>query len=484
MQISNSISICSTQVSSKTPPNGNYIIPADFVNPLNASISYNGMKFLIANANVSDIDFTVADTHVKYYVNYSTGNDANSGLSSALAVKTYAKAADLAIVGAVASEIILEDEWIGWLSINSSGKTFAHNIKIRSGSPSGRTLITQKRESHEGLFNWIDNGDGSFKSNTLQYDHPAIFDTSILDLEGIGKPLRAVASAALVSAQAGTFYYDGSYMHIRMFDDREPDADYCYCSYQTVNKMLTHQSKVDGVVILENLTGYGNWKTSRLSMFSGRCTTYAGANPNTAKLGLKSVKVAGSSGDGTAYTDYSIMILQDCVAKYNRVDGFNYHSISGAGNGSYMTVYEHGCISDKSGFDGYFTQQSALNASCNASTAHDNMHVMRVECNHRNTHGPVVADVSDVYSIAYGCYASNPNATIADSTTAAYYYLADLTGTAPRKMLLIGCDGNDATTGDTPSYTLSNPNVNGELEVLFWQGLSTVATNGNITGYL
>jgi len=469
-----------TGVTPPAPPSGSYTIPVDFPNPQNATINFNGSVFELSGADVADIDFTIADTHTKYYVNFSTGSDSNDGLSSVNAVKHYYYAADLAIALAGPAEIILEDEWIGYVSLGGAGETYVDDIKIRSGSASGRTLITQKRESHEGLFAWVDNGDGSFKSNTLQYNHPCIFDTSVLDSDGIGVPLKAVASAILVSAEAGTFYWDGVYMNIRMPDDREPDGDYVYCSTLTTNKMLTHQSKTDGVVILENLTGYGNFKTSRLSMFSGRCTTYSGANPNTAKLGLKSIYVAGSSGDGTAYTDYKTIILQDCVAKYNRVDGFNYHSISGISNGVYMTVYEHNCISSNSGFDGYYTQQAALNASCNGSTIHDNMNILRLECNHQDTHGPVIADVSDTYSINYGCYASNPNATTADGTTAAYYYDTDGTGTATKKMLLVGCDGDNATTGDTPSYTLSNPDAAGTLENQYWQGPIPV-TNGVIT---
>ena len=258
----------------------------------------------------------------------------------------------------------------------------------------------------------------------------------------------------------------------------------------TSAKFGVRTTKVDGVVILENLITYSNNKTAGSNSFDGRCDTYTGVNPNTTKLGVKGCLAYGSAGNGFAFTDFSIIVFEDCVARYNRRDGFNYHSLAGLTNGNYMTVYETKCKSFNQGFNGYWLSQPTLGISNNGSTCHDNINIMRVNCDHQDCFGPVVADVGGCDSLNYGVTAKLPNLTnavlpnlgVSDDdrkTNAAFYYLTD-SGTSPQRMRLIGCKGDNSTNGDALAFTLSKASVNGTFEVSNWLG-GTRTEYGTIT---
>lgn len=459
-------------------PIGAHVIPVDFPNPLGASVSYDGEEFII-DKGVVDIDFTVANTHTKYYVNYQTGSDSNDGLTSASAVKTYGKAADLAQAVVGADEIILEDEWIGYQSIINAGEFYNHDIKITSASPSGYTRITQKRESYEGTFAWVDNSDGTFSSTTNQADHSAMYDNKFKDKYGIATPMKAVNSVSEVIALKGSFYYDGTTMTMQMIDSREPDGDWIYASSLTTVLFAVYQTKADATVILENLITYSNNKTvSSNNGFGGRNQNYSGANPNTSKLGVLNCRGVGASGNGFGFTDYRTSIYQNSVAKYNTKDGFNYHSIAGNPNGKYMTVYEINCISDYNGYTG-FKNQSASTGSNNGSTAHDNMNIIRVNSKHTNVEGSVIADVNGVYSLNFGINAEYPNKNV-ELYNAAYWYANDGYGDLPSGMYLIGCSGSNSTKGSADAVTFLKTGTGSDITVSSWQGGKQIVIDGGV----
>lgn len=469
-------------------PIGFLDLPTDFKNQLNAQVYYNGYKFSMPQANVASIDFTLANNHTKYFVNYVTGSNSNNGLSSATAFKTYAKACDAVQALGSPAEIILEDEYIGYLSILSTNETFSSDIKISSGSPSGRTVVTQMRESYAGNYNWTNNGDGSFSSNQNVADYTAMFDNKFTDSDGVAKPMKSVSTSQEVSNELGTFHFDGTNIHIQMWDSREPDTEWINCQFS--NRIRIFNTNDSATVILENLTTYTNNGSSPNDGFSGRCQSHTGVDPNTAKLGIKNCISAGASGNGFYFTDFSIAIYEDCVAKYNRKDGFNYHSLAGLVNGNYITVYEINCKSENQGWDGYFTNQPTQGISNNGSTAHDNINIVRVNCVHTNTFGPVIADVGGCDSLNYGVTAQYPNltnavlpnsgASAADRKTNATFYYLGSTGTSPKRFRVIGGKGDNRTNGDALAFTLSNDDSVGDFEIDSWLG-GTRTEYGTIT---
>lgn len=459
--------------------NGRYSLPESFANPLSAKVVLSGTTWRVHGISVSSIDFTLAGTHTKYYVDYQNGNDANDGLSAASAVKTFDQAAVLAQALADAAEIIIIDEWIGVQSLTTTAKTFSGNLKVRSGSPSGRTLITNKDE--DVTISWSDNGDGTFSATTGTEDFPACFDNAALDSDGIATPMQSVASGATCASTAGSFFWDGvDTLMVHMTDDREPDDDFIYCPASPLGRMNCKVNTSDGVIIYENLTAYHNGGASGGGGgFGASCTQNTGPSYNTARIGITGCYSAGSNGNGFGILDFEAVILENCVTKYNRTDGFNYHVTESTTAGRYMTVYEINCKATDSGYDGIFQDQPTRTTSSNGSTAHDNMSILRIGGTYSTTYGPCIADVNGCDSLNFSCFAEDPGLSGAGSANAAFYHQSNTNEGDTHRMLLFHCTGSDTTSG-SGAVTMSSVGDWGFIGHIEWQGSTPITTSGVI----
>lgn len=78
-------------------------------------------------------------------------------------------------------------------------------------------------------------------------------------------------------------------------------------------------------------------------------------------------------------------VLVNCIAYGNRLDGFNYHKVTDNGTTYIPNVLEIDCVAYDNG--------DASVDSCNGSTAHDGVQIVRLNCEYYSCHGGVVAEI-------------------------------------------------------------------------------------------
>jgi hypothetical protein len=470
-------------------PIKNLSINATFNNDLNSEIFYDGDKVQYRENPFDAIDFTKDGTpFTQYYVNYALGSDAGTGLATgAGAFKTL----DYAIANAVLpAEIILEDDIVGYLSSNGNKKTVNGKLKLTGNGNSGsHTLIAGMRESYDlASFAWAASGTGgAYVSGTASAKfYRAQFDASILDEDGIPKPITAAADIATCQATRGTYFWDSgtTFLYVNMYDGRLPDPLDGWQYGESPYDFEIYQSDVtaNGVMLIENVNFLSNLGAATLPTFKYR-PTVAPAAANASVLGLRNCKAYGSSGNGFSTYDANIQVMDNCIAKYCRIDGFNYHSYNNdATNGEFITVYEHNCKSRYTGYDG-FTDQSTRSTSSNGSTSHDSMHIMRTNGDFSDCYGSVVADVNGVHSLNYNVKARLPvQAGEAITFNACFWHDSYINvGTYPT-MWLWGCSASD--NGDIDVSIISNkPQSGASIDSIYvdnWRG----QTDGDVIGNL
>lgn len=129
-----------------------------------------------------------------------------------------------------------------------------------------------------------------------------------------------------------------------------------------------------------------------------------------------------SAGNGLRATGLTECIIQDCEAKHNTDDGFNYHIDY---SGQECNAVEINCAAHDNGISG---------GTDNGSTIHDGAKIIRVNTTAYNNNGPNVADVNDgTQSVNYGCKCH-------DSGTGVDFQVQD--GTA--EMWLFDCEAHNS----------------------------------------
>lgn len=478
-----------TDNAAKSLPVGKVSPPAKFNDQLSL-VRYCDGKKVNPLVNPFDlIDFTKNTSGLNtYYINYTTGSDANDGLSSANSWKTLNYAVQNAVSPA---EILIEDEWIGYQSLVDSTPTINGKIKLKSINDKGYTRFVGMRESYDqATFAFVDEGGGCWSTSAADTSSAiysslgiAMFDNNYQDSDGIAVPIINVSSAAECIATPGTQYDDSanSKRYIHLLDGRKPDPynGWMYCQAGTY--VNATQTADDGCFLIEDIKFYYNTKTAPLEAFRYRHQN--ASTPNNSQLGLRNSTFSGASANGLEVYDAKITVVDNCVSKYNRKDGFNYHSFVSSGNkGEYMTVYEINCVSSENGYDGFY-EQAALGQSENATTAHNSIHIERFNGIYGGCKGATVADVNGTVSVLWCCDAGK---SVRD-TVYNYIYWHDnyLAAGAENGMWLWGCSANP--DGDADVITLSTEPqsgaVKGNIFIRNWVGEADVIFSDNISGY-
>jgi hypothetical protein len=468
-------------------PAGTITLPATFNNQLSASLSSDGSRVDYATSPYDLMDFTLTDAYTDYYLNYVTGDNADDGLSSANAFKTFDYAISAMTLPAV---LHVEDEIVGYFSkaTTGGGTAVSGKLKVKSASPSGRTIFAAMRESYTlATFAWAASGsEGAFVSTTAAAKYyRAQFDADVKDANGIPTPITAAADIATCQATPGTYFYDSgtTYLYVHMADGRVPDpADgWLYAESPYVHWWLQALTTNAGVLLFEDCDFLANTGQAPSATFRFRpVTAGASEDPNESYVGLRNCLAYGGASSLFEFYDAGVVALDNCHARYSRRDGFNYHSFRTADTkGEYITVYEHDCTALDAGYDG-FADQVALGTSENGSSAHDSMHVVRTNCVHGTTRGAVVADVNGVHSLNYNVGASDPGA--AAVPRALYWHEKYLGAGTTKEMLLWGCYGTDG--GDEDVFITSDAQQDGgsenagDITLEHWHGQSGGAIQG------
>lgn len=464
--------------------------PDEFNDQLNLSRSCDGTTVSYATDPYDEIDFTVNPTETinHYYVDYVNGNNSNAGTSAGAAWKTLAKANTSAVSPAV---IHLLDEWVGYQNRTPAVMNWTGKFKFKSDHASGVTRGQGTRESYvKATFAWVDEGGGCWSTTEAStsatiFDSlgAAMFDANFPDADGIAMPLPDVGSSAACIATPGSQYHDEASRKkwVHLIDGREPDPydGWIYC--QAATSWQDVQLADDGVLLYEGIHVYGNLETSTTAIFRYRHTTTAA---NNSKLGKKNCAAVGGSGNGFESYDAKIMAFSGCIGRYNHADNYNYHSFQTTGvDGEWITVYEYNCKGSHAGYNASWYNQPALGTSCNASTAHDSIHIERVNCTHLGGNGATVADVNGCVSVNWGVTAGAATGTA--SPKACFWHEKYNHAGTYEGMWLWGCSADD--DGDSNVLLLTNQGQtggdgsnDGEIRVKHWRGQTDGAVTGTI----
>ena len=215
-------------------------------------------------------------------------------------------------------------------------------------------------------------------------------------LANVAKPFRVlkkVSSLAAVTAEAGTWYHDGTQLHVRAHDDRNLVGDtFMQPTANTNNGRFTSTVAnlsiyVQGVDFVGGRPFYATVveasAVSGCSLIFNDCTFQGGGVANGLAIEFNL----------TAY-------LYRCGAFYNFNDGFNYHCPTAPAAGGATTspsAIEIECLAYGNGTTG----SSAV--SDNASTAHEYSNVIRLNCVYPDSSDRVMVDIDNVNSWALGC---------------------------------------------------------------------------------
>lgn len=210
-------------------------------------------------------------------------------------------------------------------------------------------------------------------------------------LSAVARPFRVlkkVANLAAVAAEAGTWFHDGTQLHVRAHDDRslvgdtsmQPTANTNNGRYPAaVNNMSIYVQGVDFVggrpfyaTVVEASAPTG------CSLYFNDCTFQGGGLANG--LGI----------------EFNMPVyLYRCGGFFNWNDGFNYHCPTvpaAAGAATSPNVIEIECLAYGNGVTG----SSA--ASDNASTAHEYTNAIRLNCVYEDSADRVLVDIDNVHS--------------------------------------------------------------------------------------
>ncbi len=283
---------------------------------------------------------------------------------------------------------------------------------IRSGSPSGETwmgsLHTQDSSYIAERWTAVSGHTGALKT-TLK-SHPNSYATTALTLYnfaardeyGIPKPYILVDSVDEVAATPGTFYQDGLaiYCHPRAGED-PADIDIQWRDGFLSGIRHTGAASTQ-TIIFENIS------------FMARPTDhvnnqFAGGDYDKAIYGFFSCRFAGSAQNALGMAGKYTVYLNNCVAAYGYRDNYNYHAQK---DGGFSRAIEINCISYGNGsynriFDSY-VNDNPQNASedptnsNNASTAHDQMYMLRIGGRYFNSQGHHVGDTDTKMTMNIG----------------------------------------------------------------------------------
>ncbi len=339
-----------------------------------------------------------------YYLS-PNGLDANDGLTERTPLLTMATALAKPNVGT----IILASGMYTRNSSNQGTVTLARDLTLMTKD--GKPAVFLGSDQNVA---WTVNGSFSNVYQRTRNNITGVWDAKIPDSNGDWVRYTQVASVAAVSAQAGSYYNDGSVTYVRTLDDRMPDNDI----HVTLTIGVTFQGGFK--VWMDNVQFAGlNYVKFQ--------STASNAYPIVYGRNVKIKYVPDTNGYSMLGTDSYFM---DCEAAKNWLDGFNYH----LNTSRTCQSFEIGCI----GRDSLYTG----NTSQNGTTTHEGSTAVRLNGQYGRTNGPTIADVnSGTTSLMVNCTTFGTGVS----------YLSGLDDTDTTKQYVINC---------TASSTLADVFVN------------------------
>jgi hypothetical protein len=409
--------------------------PIGFINYPNQQLAFSKFYFLKDGNNylvngLSEFPSLVpkiAGVDKTYYVDFSHGNDGNSGVTLGTAFKSLNVALakpDVDVVLVTSGDVAGYNTFTrnyGWNNISPT-----RSVTIKS-LDAGKTILTAaERINHtweSTATSWVKKTTAAGLANSII----GIIDKNVIDSNGDALLYTNHDQIDSVTAQPGSWCKSGGYVYIHCIGDRLPD-----------DKLRLFVDGNNGFVT-DNITVY----VEGIIFEGGTCPFYvanvSGNATRTPKLIFNNcefkygggVGASGGSGAGGLSTiGAKDVYLNNCKAFKNVNDGFNYHSRDGI----VQQALEINCVSYGNGSE---------SGSDNASTMHDGGIIVRINGIYHTSFGPIIQDIGiGTLSWNIGCtchsarYPANP-----DRET--NFMSGD--GTDSTRMWLDGCVSYDST---------------------------------------
>lgn len=318
-----------------------------------------------SNLFLTDFDVSKYQPTGKTYYVSATGSASNDGLTYATAFSSIGTA-----LSKGDADVIMVGYGIYERSKGFSGYTISRNVSIKAfGGP-----VTFS--AHDTLTWTVASG----YTNTYQATRSLVdlvWDAKTPDALGDYTRLTKQTSIALVDANPGSWYSDGTTLYVRTSDSRQPDSNiraYLDVAHAVISGNVT--------VYMEGINIEGGIEALKVTNGAG------GLNPT---FYAKNCKFKYSTTYNGLTSQGAKTFLFNCEASRNYADGFNYHIF----NSVNCTSIEINCTGRN---NGYSTQDNN-----NGSTTHDGNTIIRINGNYYSNYGPNIADVNNSKTWCVNC---------------------------------------------------------------------------------
>lgn len=290
-----------------------------------------------------------------YYVNYSTGNDTNGGLSAGAAVKSIWKAVALANAGGVPSKIVVAAGAYPRSWMPGNGTTPTVDVALVA---SGGRVVTGTWDTIGTL------SVGATYTQTYVWtltNVERVVDRSRLDRFGDYIDLVRVESAPICNATPNSWYTDGTTLYIHRLDGAQPTDSNSRVFRAVAQSPLAISGGSPKSMFCEGFDFEGGGYCS----VSAQCTALP-KSPLVLVLKNCSMKYAGGALNTggcalLANSWHGVVGMFDCHCSKALRDGYNFHNTSAAGASTFALLVN--CTATDCGSYGQ--------TSCNALTLHE-----------------------------------------------------------------------------------------------------------------
>lgn len=347
---------------------------------------------------------------VTYYVDVVSGLDTNAGTSDVTALQSIAAAVAKSDVGTVMVKGYgVANPYYRGRGFNNAA--IAKNINIIGYGGTDAVITT-----HDVLAFTLTTS----QTNTYQTTRASVSEVFDMVNGAPGTRLVKKTSIAEVEATAGSWWQNGTTLHVHAIDNR--------------NLSTTNASRIWAVLAVNNFKNVGDYTTylENLTFYGGTdALRVEGATGTGAQVTLNNV---GTHGSQLTWNNVALLgcdaVLLNCETTRSGGDGYNYHSL----NGKIPRTVEVNCRATDCGHT----------TSDQCSTIHDGGKIIRVGGTYRRAIASTVADVNaGTESWNLGCVADGAGDSFANWQIG---LVTDTTGTAP-KLWLHACHTGNATWG-------------------------------------
>lgn len=280
-------------------------------------------------------------------------------------------------------EVVIDcSDGVDWYARNSFGWNNtqpSRDVSVRVIGPGKFYSISS---GSTNLPTWVNTTGAVYKTTLVVGSAGSVIDMSIAESDGFFNRPTAVASTAAVLATPGTYYHDGTDLHVQALDSRNLVGDTRMQPCATTNNCRIPSAS--RTVYMDGINFIGGVPLAYVAagvvdplVVALNCTFQGSHSTNANGVGI--------TGPGRFY-------FYRCGAGRNYRDQFNYH---GDANGD-PKFFENECWT---GIGGY------VGTSDNASTSHENAAGIRLNGRYVGSLNRTIADINDTRIMVLGGYA-------------------------------------------------------------------------------